>query len=361
MSTPVSDVDLERRRVLRQLGLLAGLVACGRGADPAGTRTWRMGFFPTPPRLDASVALQGIDLFSRRAEWALIHEELPWTDLLAGTSAAAILDRDKAQLVSYLRAKGLRLLFMADLTDGLSRGEEAPQLRRLGRSIAEPQVQQVYREYVLAFAHKFQPDYVGLAAETNLTRAVAPASLYAAVVQAASASAADLASGGIGPPLVSVQVEMAWGVLAGAGQYSGIDADLRDFPFAQALGLSSYPYLGYARPEDIPADYYSRLLHGRTLPGIVMEGGWTSASVGAVTSSPDEQGRYIERQASLLDSIGARGVIQTLFADLDLASLPQPQPANLPLFAHLGLTDSDFAAKPALAGWDALFARRLTP
>jgi hypothetical protein len=28
---------------------------------------------------------------------------------------------------------------------------------------------------------------------------------------------------------------------------------------------------------------------------------------------------------------------------------------------NIGLTDSDFNAKPALAAWDALHARRLTP
>ena len=47
-----------------------------------------------------------------------------------------------------------------------------------------------------------------------------------------------------------------------------------------------------------------------------------------------------------------------MFADIDIASLPPPVPANLPLFTSTGYTDSDFAAKPALAAWDALFARR---
>jgi hypothetical protein len=50
-------------------------------------------------------------------------------------------------------------------------------------------------------------------------------------------------------------------------------------------------------------------------------------------------------------------VVQLLFADLDLATFPTPIPANLPLFVNIGLTDSDFGAKPALAAWDALFAR----
>jgi hypothetical protein len=40
---------------------------------------------------------------------------------------------------------------------------------------------------------------------------------------------------------VSVQVETAWGRLAGSGPgtYVGIDDDLRDFPFIGALGSSS--------------------------------------------------------------------------------------------------------------------------
>src|SRR5262245_47098295 len=141
--------------------VLAALSACGGDESSAPTapptplsRTWRMGFSSIPPRIATSAVIQGIDLWSTRAELAAIHEELPWRDLLAGMSPDAILDRDKVQLVNYLRGRGLRLYFMADLTDGLSRGEEAPQLRALGRSLTEPAVQQVYRDYVLAVARK---------------------------------------------------------------------------------------------------------------------------------------------------------------------------------------------------------------
>ena len=96
-----------------------------------------MGFSGTPPRLDTATVIAGIDRWSTRAEIATIHEELPWTDLLAGMSPDAILDRDKVQLVQYYRGKGLQLFFMADLTDGLAREKEAPQLRALGRSLSE--------------------------------------------------------------------------------------------------------------------------------------------------------------------------------------------------------------------------------
>lgn len=344
--------------------VLTAVAACGGGDQSTSTttRTWRLGFSPIPPRPTTAAVIEGIDRRSQRAEIAAIHEELPWTDLLGGMSPDDILDRDKVQLVDYMRAKGLQLFFMADLTDGLSRGEEAPQLRALGRSITEPAVQQAYRSYLLAVDRKLHPEIIGLAAETNLIRAAALPAVYASVVTAANDAAADLfAAESSATILFSVQVETAWGRLGGNANYVGVEEDFINFPFAQRLGLSSYPYFGFAQPEDIPTNYYSRLLNGRTLPVMVVEGGWTSAAAGSIQSSPALQARYVTHHALLLDAMDARGLIQLVFADIDLASFPPPIPPNLPLFVNIGLTDSDFNAKPALAAWDVLHARRLTP
>ena len=68
-----------------------------------------------------------------------------------------------------------------------------------------------------------------------------------------------------------------------------------------------------------------------------------------VASSPNKQARYIARHAALLDGINAHAWLQLQYADIDLASLPLPVPTNLPLFASIGLTDANFAPKPALA------------
>jgi hypothetical protein len=57
--------------------------------------------------------------------------------------------------------------------------------------------------------------------------------------------------------------------------------------------------------------------------------------------------------------LGGSGVY--VGVDTDLASFRPPIPRNLPLFVNIGLTDSDFNAKPALAAWDALHARPLLP
>ena len=355
----------------RALALAAGaalalpMLGCSAGGDASTgpKRSWRMGFSSLPPRQTLDDVIRTIDTWSPRAELAIIHEELPWTDLLSGLSADAILARDKVGLVDYYRrVKGLQLVFVADLTDGLSRAEEAPQLRALGRSIAELAVQQVYREYVEAVVRVLRPEFMGLAAETNLIRAAAPG-IYASVKAAANLAAGDVLRSGVPTTLfVSVQVEAAWGRLGGSGPFAGITTDRADFPFMQMIGLSSYPYFGHATPEAIPADYYMRVLAGApALPAMVVEGGWPSAGASAngqtFDSSPALQARYISRHAALLDSVAALGWLQLEFADIDVAALPPPLPANLPLFVTLGLVDSQFTAKPALAQWDALFAR----
>jgi hypothetical protein len=156
-------------------------------------------------------------------------------------------------------------------------------------------------------------------------------------------------------------VETAWGRLGQRRDYVGIDEDLRDFPFINALGLSSYPYLGgFSDPEQIPLEYYSRVNAKKPLPLLIVEGGWPSASVrGAFTSSPALQARYLIRQSQLLEHANAVAAFQLPFADLDLASFPKPVPTILPLFASLGLVDSDLQAKPGLATWDSIFARRV--
>lgn len=380
MTEPLSD----RRNALMgvgALGLSLALGACGDDSGGSGTpalqpapspgpsptptpataprsRTWRMGFSPNPPRYTVEAVVQGIDRWSQRAELAIVHEDLPWADLLAGMSPDAILARDKVELVNYLRGKGLSFSLMLDLTNGLAREEEADALKRAGRSLREPAVQALARQYALAVQARLNPEFLGLAAETNLIRAAAPAALYQAVKAVANATDAALRNANAASRrFVSIQAETAWGRLGGNGSFAGIDQDFADFPFTQLVAISSYPYFAYPDPADIPADYYTRLKGTRTLPAIVVEGGWTSASVGSVNSSPEKQARYIARHADLLDSVEAIGYIQLQFADIDLAAFPPPVPANLPLFTAIGLTGPDFAAKPALAQWDALFAR----
>ena len=329
-------------------------VGCSDSAGPAPpARTYRMGFSALPPRNDSTIVVAAIDNWAKHADAAIMHVSPPWAAMLAGHSPAGLVDTLEVPLANYFRAKGLSVVFTVDATDGLNRAAEAPELVAAGRSITDTMIQRLYREWVFAVAGKIKPNYLGLAAETNLIRAAAPDSVYQAVVTMTNAVAGEIQAAGLPSTLyVSIQVEVAWGRLP-AGPYQGIATDLADFPFVRALGLSSYPYLaGFAVPESLPLDYYSRIAQGTSLPELVVEGGWPSVSVDSLVSTPAEQARYIDRQERLLDSARAVGVFQLTFYDLDLSASPPPPGSILPLFTHLGLADSAGNAKPALSHWD---------
>ncbi len=316
-----------------------------------------MGFSAIPPRANEADLLAALAMWTTRADAAIMHISPPWAALLAGTSATAAVNANELPLAQYYRAKHLQIVIMVDATDGLNRSAEAPELVQLGRSISEPAVQQVYRQFLIALETLIQPEYLGFAAETNLIRLVAPPTLYAALVQMVNAAANDpQLSASSSKRYVSVQVDAAWGRAGQTNVYQGVERDFTDFPFLQALGLSSYPYFVFADPEEIPLDYYSRLPNGRTLPLMAVEGGWTSGTAGVIVSSPEEQARYFRRHALMLDSARVKAVFQLTFTDLDVPSLNLPPGSILPLFAKSGLVDDQLRPKLALSVWDSLFA-----
>jgi hypothetical protein len=349
--------------------LTVALTACPRaGPEPkisSGTpRSFFMGFSVIPPKPDVKIAVRSLEIWTKRADAAIMHLDVPWALLLAGTSPEEALRRDGVDLEHYYRSKHLVLVVTIDVTNGLARESEAPALVAAHRSITEPAVQRLYRNYVRSLVETLHPDYLGLAAETNLVRAIAPRSIYDAVVRMTNDAAADVRRqhpANALPLYVSVQVETAWGKLGRQAVFIGIDQDMRDFPFMNVIGLSSYPYLGgFKDPDQIPLDYYTRVRGSRSLPVMVVEGGWPSSSArGVFSSSPEMQARYIARQSEILDAAKAIGVFQLSFTDLDLGSFPKPLPAILPLFSTLGLVDSDLRPKPALAIWDKVYARPL--
>ena len=351
-------------------GIAAVLIGCQRAAREAsppevssgGPRSYRMGFSVVPPKPDIKIAVQSLEIWSKHADAAIMHMDVPWALLLSGASPEDALRKDGIDLARYYRSKKLQLVVTIDVTNGLGRETESPALVAAHRSITEPAVQRLYRSFVSAVVETLRPDYLGLAAETNLIRVLAPRPVYNAVVKMANDAAAEIRRSRPAtalPLYASVQVETAWGKLP-QGRYVGVEQDMRDFPFMNVLALSSYPYLGgFTDPDQIPLDYYTRVRGTRSMPLMVVEGGWPSTSVrGVFSTSREMQARYIARQSKLLDEAKAIAVFQLSFTDIDLGSFPKPVPAILPLFATLGLVDVNLKAKPSLATWDEIFGRR---
>ena len=373
MRTP-SGSEGRRTRLALALAVLVALAAgagCGGKSPssppvPGATRSYVMGFSGFPPVPDQTVAIAAIDMAASRADAAIQHVAPPWDSLLAGVPADTLVRRAEFPLQNYFRnVQHRKLVFEADLTNGLNRGAEDPALVNAGRSIAEPQVRALAIAWITAVDTIIHPDWLGFGCETNLVRAAAPPTLYAALRAlcgeiADSLTALHARRPSLPRPVVysTVQVETAWGRLGGPGTYQGIATDLADFPYAQVLGLSSYPYLGgFATPEEMPDDYLSRLANDAGRPVMVIEGGWASQSFGPYTTDPGKQARYIRRQAQLLDAAHAVGWLSLEFADLAVSLWPPGTDPTIRYFASLGVVDSVLAPKPALGAWDSVYAR----
>lgn len=346
------------------MGAVAILAACAAadsaptGSPPADSvRAYKLGFANIPPANDLALAVRSLQMWSARADAAIIHAEPPWSALLAGEAMESAAAREYDGVVDFWRTKGFDLVIVVDPSNGIERTSDSDNLRRAGRSMTEPAVQALYRQWVRTLVVRYRPVAIGLAVETNLVRDAAPPALYNAIVKVTNDAASDVrAIDAALPRFITVQVEHAWGRLAGTNRYAGIEQDFRDFPFTSWLGLSSYPYLGgFADPTQVPDDWYTRLLNGRSIPTLVTEGGWSSASSSTFQSSPQRQAQWIHRQGQLADALRPLYLFQLTFSDLNARSFGTD--ARLAPFLRLGLVDTTLAPKPALATWDSLYQR----
>ncbi len=341
-------------------------VSCKKDDVVPTTRTYRMGFQNSAPRYDdPKLIVQSLQLWAQRADAAMITTEVPWDSLYAGKSIQKYVLNNYSGLVNYYRNNNFKLWIYIDPANGLNRASDAYTLVALGKSIAQDDVQKRYRRFVVVMDSMLKPDHLGLALETNLIHAASPSAIYNGVKKAANDAVADVRAVDTTVKLsVSVQADVAWGKLGGNGPYVGIAQDFIDFPFVEELGISSYPYFNFSKPADLPIDYYSKLVTGKSLPVFISEGGWTSQTFTGpnqevITGSTTLQQDYISRQSLLLDQAKAIAVFQLLFTDIDLSSLPSTVDPTIKYFAYLGLVDINLQPKHSLTAWDGVFKRTL--
>ncbi len=343
------------------------LFSCKEDSPVATTRTYYMGFQNSAPRYDDfNLILQTIALWSTRADAAMITTEVPWDSLLAGKTPQQYVKNNYVGLVEYYRSKNFKLWVYIDPQNGLNRTSDANSLVAVGKSIAQPEMQKLYRRFVVVMDSMLRPEHLGLALETNLIRVAAPAAIYNGVKKAANDAVADVRA--IDPTVklsVSVQADIAWGKLLGNGTYVGIQQDFTDFPFIEELGVSSYPYFDFTNPDEIPINYYSRLVEGKAMNLMITEGGWTSASFEGpnqkmIQGSLETQQKYISRQSQLLDAANGIAWFQLPFTDIDLSKVPTNVDPSISYFSYLGLVDINLKPKPSLTTWDNIFQRKLS-
>ncbi len=322
--------------------LLFACAACG----------YRLGFSPllgaTPFFADTRVSNK---LWSQHADAMIVHLDMPWTRLLVNeTDPVELVHELLVPAVAQMNQLGIIDLFVTlDVTDHLDRSQESPQLLAINRSITEPSVQLAYAAFARAVVDVLNVTALGLAAETNFIRLAADPKVFRAVVKMARLAKNVIPR--TQSTYISVQVEVAWGLLHGNGTFLGIEDDLRDFEFTDFLGFSVYPYFVFDSPSQIPRNYLTRLSSSKQL--IISEMGWSSFN-----NSANKQAEFISLLGTLVQPFESQfvAILQPQFPDLNLtAFFPSGNvPPGLDDFSMVGLVNDDLTPKPALEMWDKL-------
>lgn len=92
---------------------------------------------------------------------------------------------------------------------------------------------------------------------------------------------------------------------------------LADFPNSDLLGITSYPFLVYKSPADIPADYYQQLQAKTTKPIAIIELGWTREGPKGWESSSAEQAEFIRKYYELTRQLKPQIEIWSFLFDPD--------------------------------------------
>ena len=112
--------------------------------------------------------------------------------------------------------------------------------------------------------------------------------------------------------------------------------------------FTTYPFLLYTSPSDLPVDYYTEIARHTSLPVAFTEIGWPSEPLGPAPDSPfggseAEQAAFVQRFFELITDL-----------DLSLAlwSFPYDPAGQInPAFLSVSLRHNDGVPKPALAIW----------
>jgi hypothetical protein len=217
----------------------------------------------------------------------------------------------------------------------------------------DPEDVNKFKQVAVAIAQQHQPVYLALGGEVNRYYEHDPAgfehfvAVYAEVYDAVkSASPETLVF-----PVFQLEMTKGGAYLAGGSETRQPQWELLD-RFGTRLDLAAfttYPFLDYGSPADIPEDYYAEIVAHTSRPIALTEIGWPSAPLAtdpgsAYGGSPEEQAAFVHRFFQLT-------------ADTDLAlalwAFPHDLGSSSPNVAMdaVSLRHNDGTPKPALAVW----------
>ncbi len=210
--------------------------------------------------------------------------------------------------------------------------------------------QKTKQEYITKaeqFAQKYKPQYLGFGVEINLLYESAPedfedfALFFDTVYDAVKKKSPQT------KVFTVFQLERMKGLHGGlfGGENSADKSQwdlINKFPKADLIGFTSYPYLIYHDPSEIPSDYYTEIKKHVKKPIGFTEIGWHSfTALEGWESSEEEQEEFIKRFFELTKGTDPAMVVWPFMYD---PLLPEP-------FTSIGLITRDEKEKRAWKEW----------
>lgn len=199
-----------------------------------------------------------------------------------------------------------------------------------------------------AYAGERRPPYLGLGVEVDTAWRNDPegferyVELFAAVAEAVAAVSPDTE---LFPVFQLERLSgMQGGLFGGRNDESLATWELIDlFPDAALIGFTTYPSLVFTSAEEIPDDYYRRLLdHTGGRPIVITEMGWhAEGDFGPYSGSEEEQARFVARLPELFEDAGVIFYVWSFLYD---------QEAQV-VFDSMGLFRADGSPRPAWQAW----------
>lgn len=317
----------------------------------------RLGFSSLPPERTSDSYIRTFATAAQYAETILIQRTPPWEDFMPGGSVSKQ-TADSTRLENALLDQyGLQLLYAIDPTDGVvqrSRLANLPPSVDPQAGFTDPKVREAFVAYAAYVAKNYQPAYMALGVEVNMTFERAPEQFDAYL--SAYSEAYDVVKGN--SPKTKVFPTFQLEDLEGSfGDVHPPRWELFDRFRGRmdVLAISTYPFLGEARSAaDIRENYYAELKDHWSGEIIISESGYASAPVeGRVTVGTEaDQQAYLERLLGDANRLGFSLVVW--FAALDPAFASSGATS---VFKDIGLRKSDGSNKAAWTTWESWAAR----
>lgn len=228
----------------------------------------------------------------------------------------------------------------------------------LSLALANAEERAKFKQVAVAIAWKYHPPYLALGVEINRYYEHEPAgfdafvTLYAETYEVVKAASPDT----LVFPVFQYEILRSGEFFVGDGQ-NPPQWELLD-RFGDRLDLvafTTYPFLLYASPDDLPADYYAVISEHTSLPVAFTEIGWPSAPFPNAPDLPyggseDEQAAFVRHLFELTGDINLA---------LALWSFPHDLGAQAnPAFTSVSLRYNDGRSKPALIVWQEFMKSR---